>query len=213
MGSCGAQSSPQPPRLERPERITDLKVAQVGRRFELTFTPPVRAVDGERLIKPLEIEIYRTQTPPGRAPHEVQPPSTLLTTLLITDLARYAQGEKVTCPVNLTEDEFQRGQGSLFTFQLRALTHRFRDRPVFSEFSNPAQTALLDVSGPAENLQARTTAKGIELGWSLPSTSSAGREPSVPAGWRVYQNRKGEKDAFELLGETVARDYLVRDIE
>ena len=210
---CGAQSPPQPPRLERPARITDLKVAQVGRRFELTFTPPVRAIDGQRLIKPLEIEIYRTQTPPGQTPHEVQPPSTPLTTLLIADLARYAQGGKFTCPVNLTEDEFERGQGSLFTFQLHALTRRFRDRPVFSEFSNPAQTALLDVSGPAEDLRARTTPKGIELGWNPPSASSAGRETSVPAGWRIYQNRKGEKNSFELLGETPARDYLVLDIE
>jgi len=211
--SCGAQSPPQPPRLERPERITDLQVAQVGRRFELTFTPPVRALDGQRLTKPFEIEIYRTQTPPGPAPPEVQPPSIPLTTLLIADLTRYAQSGKFTCPVNLTEDEFQRGQGSIFTFQLRALTRRFRDRPVFSEFSNPAQTALLDVSGPAENLQARTTANGIELGWNPPSTSSAGREPAVPAGWRVYQNRKKEGDSFHLLGETSSRNDLVRDIE
>ena len=84
---------------------------------------------------------------------------------------------------------------------------------MFSEFSNPAQTALLDVSDPAENLRARTTPRGIELEWDPPSASSGGRKPAVPAGWRVYQNRKGEKDTFEQLGETAARDYLVRDIE
>ena len=82
LAGCGAQNPPQPPHLERPERISDLKVAQVGHRLELIFTPPVRAVDGQRLTKPLEIEIYRTQTPPGQAPPEVQPTGTPLTTLL-----------------------------------------------------------------------------------------------------------------------------------
>jgi hypothetical protein len=213
LAGCGAQSPPQPPRHEHPERITDLKVAQVGRRFELTFTPPVRALDGQRLTKPLEIEIYRTQTPPGQAPSAARPPSNLLTSLLITDVTRYARDQQFTCPVTLTGEEFQRGQGSLFTFQLRALTRGFRRRPLLSEFSNLAQTALLDVSGPAEDMRARATAKGIELQWNPPTKGPSGRESSVPTGWRIYQSRKTEKDSFKLLGETSTRDYLVRDIE
>lgn len=210
---CGAQSPPRPPRLEQPERITDLKVAQVGRRFELTFTPPVRAVDGERLTKPLEIEIYRTQTPPGQAPKEAQVPGSPLTTLVLTDLTRYAQGRKFTCPVAFTAEEFQRGQGSLFTFQLRALTRGFRHRPAFSEFSNPAPATLLEISGPAENLRARATAQGIVLEWNPPAKNSSGQEPPLPAGWRVYQNREGEEDSFRLGGETSAPSYLVAAIE
>jgi len=187
-------------------------VAQVGRRFELTFTPPVRAVDGERLTKPLEIEIYRTETPPGQAPSTTQVPSSPLTTLLLTDLARFAQGRKFTCPVTFTEEELQRGQGLLFTFQLRALTRGFRRRPAFSEFSNSAPATLLGVSGPAENLRARTTVQGIELEWNPPSPSTSGPQQFPPAGWHIYQNQKGEGESFRLLGETSAPNYLVRDI-
>jgi hypothetical protein len=212
LAGCGAQSPPRPPRLEQPERITDLTVTQVGRRFELTFTPPVRAVDGERLTRPLEIEVYRTQTPPGQAPSTAQLPSSPLTTLMLTDLARFAQGRKFPCPVTFTEEELQRGQGLLFTFQLRALTRGFRRRPAFSEFSNSAQATLLEVSGPVENLRARTTAQGMELEWNPPSKDSSGRAPLLAAGWHVYQNLKGEGESFRLLGETSVPNYLVREI-
>jgi len=68
LAACAAQGPPQPPRVERPEQITDLAVTQVGRTLDLSFTPPELAADGERLSKPLEIEIFRTVAPAGQKP-------------------------------------------------------------------------------------------------------------------------------------------------
>jgi predicted phage tail protein len=114
--------------------------------------------------------------------------------------------------VNFTEEEFQRRRGSLFTFRLRALTRGFRRRPAFSEFSNSVQATLLEVSGPAENLRARTTVQGIELEWNPPSKDANGRVSLPATAWRVYQDEKGERESLRLLGETSAPNYLVRDI-
>jgi hypothetical protein len=54
--------------VEKPARITDLAVTQMGHTLQLSFTPPALATDGERLSKPMEIEIFR-----GRAPGETPP--------------------------------------------------------------------------------------------------------------------------------------------
>src|SRR5436309_828167 len=66
LAACASQGPPQPPRIEKPERVTDLAVAQIGRALVLSFTPPALATDGERLSKPLEIQICRSVTPPGQ---------------------------------------------------------------------------------------------------------------------------------------------------
>jgi hypothetical protein len=60
LTACAAQGPPTPPRIEKPEPITDLAVTQVGRTLEVSFTPPTLAADGERLSKPMEIEIFRS---------------------------------------------------------------------------------------------------------------------------------------------------------
>ena len=62
---CGVQGIPHPPRLERPEKITNLTAVQVGQSLELHFSLPQHTTEGERLTKPLEIEILRAVAPPG----------------------------------------------------------------------------------------------------------------------------------------------------
>ena len=62
---CGVQGTPHPPRLERPTRITNLSVVQIGQSLEIHFSLPQLATDGERLTKPLEVEFLRAVAPQG----------------------------------------------------------------------------------------------------------------------------------------------------
>jgi len=211
--ACGAQGPPRPPRVEQPERVTDLAVMQVGRTLELSFTPPVLATDGERLSKPLEVEIFRTVTAAGEKSPETSASPNPWITLTEADLNQSAQGRKMTHIARLPDEEFNRLQGSTFTLTLRALTRGFRRHPVESEFSNSVRLALLGVSAPIENLQARTTEKALELSWSAPARRVEGSSLPGLAGYRVYMSRSGKPHSFQLLGEAPSETYAFKNFE
>ncbi len=211
--ACGAQAPPQAPRVERPERVQDLAVAQLGRTLEIAFTHPLRATDGERLSKPIEVVIYRTTTPAGRSP---TPDSAALKpwlTLLSADLARYANGTKIVYIDTLSDQEFGQAQGATFSFALRVLTRGFRRRPLESELSNTVARTLLDVSAPVEKIEVTPTEKALELRWSPPGAMLGSRAPSTPSSYRVYRSATGKPGSFQLLSETASSTYLDADFK
>lgn len=211
--NCAAQGPPQPPRIEKPERVSDLAVAQVGRTLELSFTLPVLATDGERLSKPLEVQIFRTLTPPGHKPVDATGMGQPWATLLAGDLRRFTQGEKVRYPNSLSEAEFSRSLGSSVTFAVRGLTRGFRYHPVTGDLSNVAQAVLLDVSGPVEGLAVQTTEHALELSWQPPVRSLSGGAQANLAGYRVYKSKTGKPGSFQLLAETASAAYQDRDFQ
>ncbi len=183
---CGVQGPPQPPRLEVPERVTDLTVFQVGRTLELRFALPQQARDGERLTKPLEIEILRAHLPPGSRP-PTSPPLALWTRLQPDQWARYTNDRRVIYPARLSEEEFKNWQAEDSIIAIRTLTRGFRRRPLQSEISNLVRLRLLDVSGPVDHMESKTTEKAIELGWRPPAKTLGGLEVKYLAGYRVLQ--------------------------
>ncbi|HEV2493190.1 MAG TPA: hypothetical protein VG204_08985 [Terriglobia bacterium] len=211
LAACAAQGPPQPPRVERPERVTDLAVTQVGRTLELSFTPPALATDGERLSKPLEIEIFRTATPPGQKPAPAVSAETPWMTLQPRDLALTAQGEKVQVPSVFSEPEFSRAVGSTFVFAVRGLTRGFKRRSIPAQSSNAAQAALLDVSAPVEGLEGQTTEHAIDLHWTPPQRDLAGGPLANLAGYRLYKSKTGKPDSFEPVAETADPGYQDHD--
>ena len=205
--ACGIQGPPHPPRLERPERVTDLTMAEKGPSFQLSFTRPLRAVDGERLTKPLEIEIVRAVTPSGGA----APPSLQGVvpwfTLSADDLAKHAAGDKVTFAAKLSEADIAASVGATFSFAVRGLTFGFHQRRLESELSNIVTGALLDVTGPVENLRVNTTEKALELSWAAPARSLTGNPPSDLAGFRVYRSPTGKPGTFQVRSEPTSPAY------
>jgi len=81
--------------VEQPERVQDLAVTQVGRGLEISFTKPQVAADGERLSKPIEVELFRAVTPPGQPPPQAPPTQSPWLALAPADVTRYTQGDKV----------------------------------------------------------------------------------------------------------------------
>jgi hypothetical protein len=209
---CGVQGQPQPPRVEVPERVTDLSVFQVGRTLEMRFALPQQAQDGERLTKPLEIEILRTRLSPA-SPTPSSPLLDLWTRLQPDQWSRYAIDRRVLYPARLSEDEFKDWQAEDMLLVIRTLTHGLRHRPVESEISNLVRLRLLDVSGPVDHVEAKTTEKAIELGWQPASKTLEGGEVKYLAGYRVYRSPSGKPGSFQMLGETKEPRYLDNDFE
>ena len=208
---CGVSGPPRPPRIEQPERISDLAISQKGPVFNLTFTRPTNAADGERLTKPLEIEIFRAVTKPGENPPATPRDSSALVTLSTHDLDQFAEGEKIKYPDRFSGTEFVQWQGASFTFAVRGLTHGFRNHMVESETSNTVRATLLDVSGPVENLQIKTTEKALVLGWTPPGSSLNRKALATLSGYRVYRSETGKPGSFEMRGETASPAFSDSD--
>ena len=209
--ACAAQGPPRPPRIQRPERITGLSVAQLGRNIEISFTLPALAEDGERLTKPLEVEVFRSIVPAGQKPPTGEPELQPWTTLRASDLSRSTNDQKVNYTAALSEQEFSQWEGATFTFELRASTRGFRRRPLESQPSNTVYTVLLDVSEPVQNLEVRPTEKALELRWSPPARSLSGRPPSTVVKYRIYRSASGAPGSFLKQGEALAPAF--RDAE
>ncbi|MGD0129513.1 MAG: hypothetical protein ABSF46_29675 [Terriglobia bacterium] len=210
--SCGVQGPPQPPRVEVPQRITDLSVYQVGQRLEIRFTLPQQAQDGERLTKPLEVEIHRARLTPGaNAPKS--PPLALWISLEPGQWARYSSERRVIYPAALSDDEFKSWQGKDAVIAVRTLTRGIRHRPVESAVSNLARLRVLDVSRPVEPVEIKATEKAIVLRWQPPGKTLAGLEVKFLAGYRIYRSNTGKPGSFQLVGESIEPSYLDSDFE
>jgi fibronectin type III domain protein len=188
-------------------------VAQVGRKLEIGFTAPTLATDGERLSKAIAVQIFRTVTPIGQTPAEKPAALKPWVVLPSQDLTRYTQTQtgKVEYVELLSDEEFPQAVGSTFTFTVRALTRGFRGHPVESEFSNMTQVAVLDVSRPPENVQARTTEKAVELNWSRPGQSLSGHPISNLSGYRIYRGERGQPGSLQPRGEARSETYADAD--
>lgn len=207
--ACGVQGPPHPPQIEQPVAIKDLVVAQRGRTLELTFSLPELAADGERLTKPLEVEILRAVFPVGQqgpaAPGALGPWKVLLG----EDLARAKQGEKVVFPLALTSDEFHQQRGGTFVFGVRTLTRGFRRHAVESDLSNVARMILVDVPLPAANLQVHTEEHALALSWSAPAETISGQPATNLSAYRIYRSPTG-KPSFQIRSEVSGLVY--RDV-
>jgi len=205
--ACGVQSPPRPPRVERPAQVQDLRVKQTGQTFHLDFTLPVLATDGERITKPVELEIFRAFTPPGEQPAPPATGAAPWVRLLPRELARYVRKGKLDYPSSLSAQDYRQQMGSTFSFSVIALTRGFRGRPRMSAPSNIAQTRLIDASEPVSDLAVQTTQAALELSWSAPAKTLSGLPASNLAGYRIYASPSGKPGSFQLLAETKAATF------
>jgi hypothetical protein len=208
---CAAEGPPQPPRLERPQPIHDLKVHQIGRTFEILLTLPTLASDGQRLTKPIEVDLFRAITPPNRRPQAPATSGKPWVSLSRADLARYARGPRLAYPFTLSRAEFLRHMGSSFTFLAVSLTRGFRHRPFASLPSNLAVAPILDVTEHVQNLAVKTTSKALVLKWGPPQqTLSGGLVPSRLT-YRIYASSSGKPGSFHLLASIASDQFEDRD--
>lgn len=209
MVACASQGPPQPPRVEEPKQIADLSASQRGHSIEISLTLPQETTDGEGLTKALELEIFRSETPPGDKP--ASPSSSAWMTLAGRELLRRTHDGKLSVTNQFSPEEFSRLEGSTLTFRARALTRGFRHRAIAGDFSRPVEVTLLRVSGPVENLEVIPHEKALELRWSPPAVSKDG--PGALSGYRIYRSTTGASDCFQLLAESESTTYFDPNFE
>jgi hypothetical protein len=209
---CGVQGPPEPPRVEVPKRVTDLSVFQVGRTVEIQFALPQQATDGERLTKPLEIEILHALMPLGSQPSR-SPSLALWMRLQPDQWTRYTNDQRIVYPARLSEEQFKNWRAEDSIIAIRTLTRGYRRHPLESEISNLVRIRLLDVSGPVDHIESQTTEKVIEFRWAPPANTFGGQQVKYLAGYRIYRSRTGKPGSFQLVGESKEPRYLDSDFE
>lgn len=212
LSACGVQGPPRPPRVEQPQRVANLAVAQSSRTLTLSFTAPQLAADGERLTKPQEVEILRALFPAGQpAPASTDALQPWLT-LSAEEFARLAKNAKVVYPITLAEPEFREQRGKTLLIAVRTLTRGFRRRPVESGLSNLVRMTLLDVPLAVQDLRVVTTEHALELTWKPPARALSGDPASGISAYRVYRGT-GKPDSLVKIGESVSAVFRDMDFE
>jgi hypothetical protein len=204
--ACGVQGPPHPPRLERPARITNLSVVQVGQTLEFHFRVPQQTVEGERLTKPLEVEILRGVAPQGAGLSKLLEPQVWMR-LTRNEWLPYARGDEVFYAAHLTNEEFRTGRGQSLVLAVRTLTRGFQHRPLESDPSNLVDVPVFDVSEPVGGISFLTTEKAVEVHFPPPARMLSGEPLRGLTGYRIYRNQTGERGSFLMIGETAASPY------
>ena len=209
LSSCGIQGPIRPPRVERPEAVKDLKAAQTGLNFILTFTLPRLATDGERLTKPVSVEIFRWTgaTLGAKAPRGAAPWKKLNAAELATDM----RGNQVRIRLSVSASELAARAGTAYSFQVATLTHGFRGRQMVSALSNIARQTLIDVTPPPAELKVRATRNALILSWPPPLATLSGKPAANLTGYKVYTSETGAVGSFALAGESVEPNFRFSD--
>ena len=210
--TCGVQGPPRPPRVEQPQRVADLTVAQSSRTLTLRFTAPQLAADGERLTKPQEVEILRALFPAGQAAPPLNTALQPWVTVSAAEFARLAKNVKVVYPISLTEPEFREQRGKMLLIAVRTLTRGWRGRAFESDLSNIVRMTLLDVPLAVQDLRVVATEHAVELTWKPPASALSGEPASAVSAYRVYR-RTGQPGSFVKIGETGGVVFRDTDFE
>jgi len=216
QSSCASPAEPQPPRPIVPAAITDLAARQRGDGALLTFTPPAKDVEGDRLTAPPSIEILR-----GFAPVAAQAPASgsLRTVYTVPGsvLDTYQVGERVEIQDPIKPDEVAAHAGERMFYIVRGRA----SKKAASEDSNIATFLLRPAPSPISDLRARVVESGVQLNWDPPATVSGGAPLTTLGGFRIYRAEteprapKGvtDRQPAVLAGVSPSPDYLDTQIE
>ncbi len=178
----------------------------------MQFTLPLQTTEGERLTKPLEIEILRVTAPAAAGVSKLPEPE-IWTRLTREEWAPYAKDHNVSYLAHLTAKEFHDWQGQTMVLAVRTLTRGFHHRPIESDSSNFVDVGIYDVSEPVENVRGVLTERAVEIQFSTPNRTLSDAPVHDLVGYRIYRSATGESGSFELLGETPASPYRDTHIE
>jgi hypothetical protein len=191
LAGCGVQGTPQPPRIQQPERVKDLAASQIGKTIWLSFTLPRNATDGERLTKPQEVEVLRA-TEEANAGNDLK----VFLTVSPEEIDKQKHGETIV--LWLPFDDTLRPPLKI-RLAVRTLTRGFRNRPHPSDISPEVSIALLEVPGAIQGLQATVTEKAIKLSWPPPA--------QTVTSYRILRSLTGAPDSFKQIAEPNETSY------
>ena len=213
--SCGAPAEPQPSHPVVPAAVTDLAARQRGDGGLLTFTPPAKNVEGERLASPPSMEILR-----GFAPAGAQTPASGSLSIVYTVsgqvLDTYLAGDRVEFQDPIKPEEIAQHSGERMFYVVRGRV----SKRAASHDSNAASFLLRPAPTPVADVRATVVEAGVELRWEPPTTVSGGAPLTSLGGYRIYRAEAGsgapgapERRPPEIAGLSPSPNYLDEKIE
>lgn len=196
LTGCGAPGEPTPARPTLPGAISDLTARQLGASVVLTFTLPRKTVDGETLVEPPTIEIYRGFLPRGATPYKT--PSRLVHNIPFPLVSAYLTDglAKFTDQIDPAELIGHADEQIFYIVRTRVSAKRA------SADSNVAIVQMYPVAGPISDVRAVVTETAVELSWNPPAHTIFGETPPTIAGYRVY---RAEVDTASATSQDLAK--------
>jgi hypothetical protein len=215
QAACGVPAEPQPPHPIIPQAVADLAARQRGDGGLLTFTPPAKNTDGDKLENPPSMEILRgfapvtVQSPPSGALHVVY-------TLPGAVLDTYMSGDRVEFQDPIPPEEIARHAGERLFYVVRGRA----SKRAASEDSNVASFVVRPAPAPIEDVRATVAEAGVQLRWEPPETVSGGAPLTSLGGYRIYRSDVpgpgapgAERQPPVLAGVSPSPSYLDSQIE
>jgi len=213
--SCGVPAEPQPPHPVIPEAVTDLTARQRGDGGLLSFTPPARNLDGEKLENPPSMEIVRGFGPPAA---ELPAPGSLHVVYTLSGplLDSYRIGERIEFQDPIPPEEIGHHAGERIFYIVRG---RISKRAA-SQDSNVAWFVVHPAPAPIEDVRATVIEAGVQLSWEPPATVSGGAPLTALREYRIYRAEApsgaaqgAERQPPALAGVSPSPNYLDVQIE
>ncbi len=211
MTACAAPSPPQPPSLELPTPVTDLKAERKGNTVLLTWTLPQRTTDGEgiRFLGPTRI--CRSLSL-GKLTDCGTPAAELTSSQLETTNAKPAANapQRITAryadplPPSWTKNQ----PAAQATYAIESLNTSHRG----AGLSNLETVPAASTQPPPTEFAAQLTAEGVVLTWSGPLLSIPGTDNVPHYFYRVFRYTKDAPQPVfvgELLQGTQDKMRLV----
>ena len=213
--ACGVPAEPQPPRPLVPVAVTDLAARQLGDGGLLTFTPPAKSTEGDKLDNPPSMEILR-----GFAPASAQsPPSGSLKVVYTVPgpvLDTYMSGDRVEFQDPIPPQEIARRSGQRLFYIVRGRA----SKRAASEDSNAVSFVVRPAPAPIQDLRATVTESGVQLRWEPPETVSGGAPIASLGSYRIFRSELSgvgsqsvERQPPVLAGVSPSPSYLDAQIE
>jgi hypothetical protein len=226
--ACGKRGDPRPPVPVIPQATSDLVVTQRASNVILSWSYPSTTVAGRPLTGIRRISVFRYieelpvatvgRDPKAILPGDIDPtqpqPIALFSRVPEIPAAQFARlSERVDSIEGANLTAATAGARLVYTD-----TPRFRaldGRPVRvtyavvtegsearSQLSNLATIVPLPVATPPASVAAQAKAEGVVVTWAAPTTSVAGTDAPVIAGYNVYRNPVGAEEIGSPVNPT-----------
>ena len=185
--SCAAPSPPQPPSLELPLPVTDLKAIRKGNSVILTWTQPQQTTDGEgiRFLGPTRICRNVLVNPQDKLTECDKPSAELASSQLESEKSATAKP-----PVraksrysDILSADWMRDPAASITYAIESLNTSHRS----AGLSNQVRVPAAITEPPPTDFAASLTDDGVVLTWSGPFLSIPGGDGTPHYYYRVYR--------------------------
>jgi len=195
LAGCGVPGEPLPPLLEIPAPVSDLAVAQIGAKAELTWSKPALTTQGTRPRRLDRFEIYGAFLGSDSAVADFTGHSRLLATIPNAS----AQPPQINYDVSLTRANI--GQKAFFA--VKALNWKGKA----AGFSNIVSVEIADLPEAPLDLEAKVTEKAIQLAWKPAAVSGFGGPSPQANGYQIFRSEAQSPQPAQQIGTADGLKY------